>query len=152
MSIRRQGQSRGSLGQDRGSLGGFTLLELIVVITIIGFLSAVVVVTTKGLPAKGRKTKINQDLRAIVTVAEAIYTDTGRYPESIESMVNFKNEDGTTGIAGLERYPKDPWGHEYLYEITSDGSPRVTCLGSDNQPGGDGEGIDTVLPSEEEGQ
>ena len=145
MSIRRQGRSR----QGRE---GFTLLELIVVITIIGFLSAVVVVTTRGLPARGRKTKIQQDLRSIITVAEAIYTDTGRYPEDIQSMVGFKNEDGTAGIAGLEKYPKDPWGHEYLYEITSDGSPRVTCLGSDNQPGGDGEGIDTILPNEEEGQ
>jgi len=152
MSIRRQGHSRGRLGQDRGSLGGFTLLELIVVITIIGFLSAVVVVTTRGLPARGRKAKIDRDLRNIVTVAEAIYTDTGRYPEDIQSMVGFKNEDGSIGIAGLEQYPKDPWGHEYLYEITSDGSPRVTCLGSDNQPGGDGEGVDSVLPNEEEGQ
>ena len=145
MSIRRQGHSQ-------GSLGGFTLLELIVVITIIGFLSAVVVISTRGLPAKGRKTQVNRDLRSIVTVAEAIYTDTGRYPEDIQSMVNFKNEDGTVGIAGLEKYPKDPWGHEYLYEITSDGSPRVTCLGSDNQPGGDGEAMDTTLPSEEEGR
>lgn len=152
MSIWRQGRSRGSRGQDRGNLGGFTLLELIVVITIIGFLSAVVVVTTRGLPARGRKTRINQDLRNVITVAEAIYTDTGRYPESIEVMVGFKNEDGTAGIAALEKYPKDPWGHEYLYEITSDGSPRVTCLGSDNQPGGEGEGTDTILPDEEEGQ
>jgi hypothetical protein len=39
-------------------------------------------------------------------------------------MVGYKNEDGTGWIASLEKYPKDPWGHEYLYEITSDGSPE----------------------------
>ena len=103
-----------------------------------------------GAPPCRTPTRVEHDLRAIITVAEAIYTDTGRYPESIESMVGFKNGDGTAGIAALEKYPKDPWGHEYLYEITSDGSPRVTCLGSDNQPGGDGDAADTVLPNEED--
>jgi type II secretion system (T2SS) protein G len=109
-------------------------------------------VSLPGPPVRDPPTRVNQDLRSILTVAEAIYTDTGRYPESIDMMVGYKNEDGTAGIASLEKYPKDPWGHEYLYKITSDGSPRVRCLGSDGQPGGDGEAMDTTLPNEEEGQ
>jgi len=129
---------------------GFTLLELMVVITIIGLLSAVVVVSTRGLPAKGRRTKIDQDLRKILTVAEAMYTESGRYPESIQEMVNPKAEDGTEMSMGLESYPKDPWQSEYVYDITS-GRPTVTCLGSDKQPGGDGEGVDVTLPKPEEG-
>jgi general secretion pathway protein G len=152
MTMTRRARSRGRRGRDRGDRGGFTLLELIVVITIIGLLSTIVVVTTRGLPQRGRKARIDRDLRNIITVAEAIYTDTGRWPESIDEMVGFKNEDGSVGIAALESYPRDPWGHEYLYEITSDGRPRATCLGSDNQPGGEGEGVDSVIPDETEGQ
>lgn len=124
---------------------GFTLLELIVVITIIGILSTIVVVSTKNLPARGRRTQVNADLRNILTVAQAIYTDTGRWPDSISDMVNPKTADGKPAIASLEKLPKDPWGNEYHYEIV-DGQARVSCLGSDNAEGGDGEAEDVIQP------
>jgi general secretion pathway protein G len=130
---------------------GFTLLELIVVITIIGLLAGTVVVATKGLPAKGRRTRIDRDLRQILTVAESMYLEQGRYPDSIEEMVNVKTEQGQDAMASLESYPKDPWNHEYVYELV-DGKPRVTCLGVDNQPGGDNEAADVTLPAPEEGR
>jgi general secretion pathway protein G len=129
---------------------GFTLLELMVVITIIGLLSTVVVVGTRGLPKKARKARIERDLRNIIQVAEAMYNDTGRYPESIQEMVNAKAEDGTELSMVLESYPKDPWNGEYVYDVTS-GRPTVTCLGSDKQPGGDDEATDTTMPKPEEG-
>src|SRR5262245_60156892 len=129
--------------------GGFTLLELIVVITIIGLLAGTVVVATRGLPAKGRRTRVMQDLRQILTVAESIYLEQGRYPDTIEEMINVKTEGGQEGMASLESYPKDPWNHEYVYEVL-DGKPKVTCLGSDNQPGGDGEAADVTLPAAED--
>jgi len=121
-----------------------------VVITIIGLLSAVVVVSTRGLPAKGRRARVDRDLRNILNVAEAMYTETGRWPESIQEMVNPKTEDGSEMAMGLESYPRDPWNGEYVYDITS-GRPTVTCLGSDKQPGGDGEATDVTLPKAEEG-
>jgi len=130
---------------------GFTLLELMVVITIIGLLSAVVVVSTRGLPARGRKARVERDLRNILNVAEAMFTETGRWPESIQEMVNPKTEDGTEMAMGLESYPRDPWNSEYVYDNSSGNRPTVTCLGSDKQPGGDGEATDITLPKAEEG-
>jgi general secretion pathway protein G len=124
---------------------GFTLLELIVVITIIGILSTIVVVSTRNLPARGRRVQVDSDLRNIHKVATAIFTDTGRWPESIEEMVGDKSADGKLRIAALEKMPKDPWGHEYLYEIV-DGNPRVTCLGYLNEEGGEGESEDVIYP------
>lgn len=130
---------------------GFTLLELIVVITIIGILSTIVVISTQHLPAKGRHTQVEAELRNILTVAQAIYTDTGRWPESIEEMVNAKGQDGKPAIASLEKFPKDPWFHEYKYEII-DGSARVTCLGNDGAEGGEGEAEDVIRPDPQGGR
>jgi general secretion pathway protein G len=124
---------------------GFTLLELIVVITIIGLLSTIVVVSTRNLPAKGRHTKVVGDLQSYLTVANAIYTETGRWPESLEEMANAKSADGKPLSVSLEKIEKDPWGNEYRYEVI-DGAPRVTCLGSDNAEGGDGEAEDVIRP------
>jgi type II secretory pathway pseudopilin PulG len=113
---------------------------------------SVVVVSGVSTPQARRKGGVKQDLRSIFTVAEAIYTDTGRYPESIESMVNFKNADGTPGLAALEKYPKDLWGHDYIYAITSKGWPLVACLGSDGRPGGEGDAADALLTGGEDAQ
>ena len=127
---------------------GFTLLELIVVITIIGLLATIVVVNVSGVGPKARRTKIDADLKQILNVAEMLHTSEGRYPETLEEMVNAKDENGNPKIASLKDYPKDPWGNEYIYEIV-DGAPRVICYGSDGQEGGmEGETLDVMRPEE----
>jgi len=131
--------------------GAFTLLELIVVITIIGLLATMVVVRVVGVRPQANKTKIMSDMNTILRVAEMLYTADGRFPETIEEMVNPKDEQGNPKIAGINEYPKDPWGHDYVYEIV-DNQPQVRCLGSDGQEGGtEGETVDTVVPERKEG-
>jgi len=130
---------------------GFTLLELIVVITIIGLLGTIVVVNVRGLGPTARRTKIDADLKNILRVSEMLYHAEGRYPETIEEMVNATDENGNPKIARLEEFPKDPWGGEYIYEVI-EGQPQVKCLGADEQEGdGDGgEDVDVVFPTPSE--
>ncbi len=125
--------------------GGFTLLELIVVITIIGILSSIVVVATKGAPAKARRTAAIADMDSILRVAEMLYTTTGKYPETIQDMVNVKVENGQPAVGSLPKVPKDPWKHEYIYSIEG-GQPQVKCLGRDGAEGGQGEDEDITRP------
>jgi general secretion pathway protein G len=123
---------------------GFTLLELIVVITIIGILATLVVVRTTGITPKARIMKAKNDLIQILNVAKMMHAETGRYPESIEEMVNPKDENGQDLMGGLEKYPKDPWNNDYGYDLVNS-KPQAKCLGSDKTEGGEGEAADIIM-------
>ena len=125
---------------------GFTLLELMVVITIIGLLSAVVVVNTRNVPEKARRAAVEQDLKNILNVAELAQVQTGRWPESIDEMAR-----DTELTIRLQTIPRDPWKNAYVYDLSS-GTPTVSCLGSDGQPGGSGEAADRTLPEPLDGE
>lgn len=143
-----RGHLQESLQEPRRRGAGFTLLELIVVITIIGILSTFVVLKTAGWAGKTRVTKANSDLDTIIQAADIFDTQTGRYPETLEEMVNAKDEQGNP-INCLDKYPKDPWNHEYIYELQS-GRPHVKCLGADGQEGGEADNRDLERPEAEE--
>lgn len=142
-----QSTSRGPTSRIR-SRQGFTLLELIVVITIIGLLGTLVVVNTTGITRKARVTKIENDLRAILDAAEMMYTSSGQYPETLDEMVNPKDDEGMAVVGGLRELPLDPWGNEYTYEMGNDG-PQVSCLGKDGVEGGEGDDADFIKPEQE---
>ena len=127
---------------------GFTLLELIVVITIIGLLGTLVVTKVAPILFRANKTKINSDMKTIYSTAKIIYTTSGGWPDSIEEMVDRTDDDGND-LEGLEEMPKDPWGNEYEYEMR-DGKPVVICLGRDANTGGDGDDQDYEYPETED--
>jgi len=124
---------------------GFTLLELIVVITIIGILGTLVVVKVQGWVDKARVAKIQNDLKAIVKAAEIYQISTGIYPSTLEELKAGKAPDGTDVGSSIEE-TKDPWGNEYFYEIGSEGKPRARCLGMDGVEGGEGPNKDYEEP------
>ena len=117
----------------------------VIAILWIPVLSTLVVVRVSTLPAKARVTKIKADLMNIVHAAELYQAFRGSFPQSIEKL-----KRGGTGAQGTEDLgvslgrTMDPWGNEYIYELTGDGKPRARCLGKDGVEGGEGENRDHV--------
>ena len=126
---------------------GFTLLELIVVSTIIGLLGTFVVVKVGPAIFKTQQTKIKHDLKAIVEAAEMRYYSTGSWPSSLEELTSGTDEDGNETISVGKT--KDPWGQDYEYTL-EDGKPKAYCYGKDGEPGGDGDNTDYEYPESTE--
>jgi general secretion pathway protein G len=132
--------------QRTGAGGGFTLLELIVVITIIGILGTLVVVRVSGWVGRAQEMKIKNDLQAIVQAAEHYKLQYSTYPDSLETMkTGAKGPDGSEFASSIDN-TKDPWNVDYIYELGSDGKPHARCLGKDQAEGGEGENKDFEYP------
>lgn len=131
---------------------GFTLAEMMVVIVIIGLLATLVVpnVIQKFFQAAGTKAKV--DISAIESaLKEFAINNGGRYPDSLEVLVTPDANNET--YLDSKSIPKDPWGHEYMYDPPASGQPqpRIYSYGADGQPGGEGKDadIDNIAMKEE---
>lgn len=121
---------------------GFTLLELIVVITIIGILGTLVTYKVTGALIGARQTKVKNDLQMIVNGAKIYYVQFGSHPESLDDLTT--EIDGEPHTPIIELNP-DPWGNPYEYELR-DGKPHAICYGRDGLSGGEGEDQDFIMP------
>jgi len=127
--------------------GGFTLIEVMVVVIILGILAAVVVPNVMDKPDEARKTAAANDIKAIESALNMYKLDNFRYPTSdqgLEALVT--KPSGTPEPKNWKQYlprlPKDPWGEPYQY-ISSDGSTvEIISLGSDSAVGGEGSAAD----------
>ena len=129
---------------------GFTLIELMVVILIIGLLATIVVQSLRGATDKAKTTKAESDIAELKTALDRYYLDNGNYPtteQGLQSLVTAPTsgpipanyEDG----GYVERIPNDPWGHPYVYQ--SDGNTyTLESYGADGQPGGTGKNADII--------
>ena len=97
---------------------GFTLIELMVVVVILGILATMVVPKVMSKPEQARRTKAAVDIRSIQTALNLFKADTGRFPTTAEGLQALVTNPGIKGFAAdgyLERVPTDPWGKKYLY-------------------------------------
>jgi general secretion pathway protein G len=112
-------------GQD-----GFTLIEMMVVILIIGLLALMIVPRLKGVADRAKRTKAQADISELKQALDRYYLDNGSYPTSDQGLqalvtpptsgrVPTNYEEG----GYIEKLPDDPWGHPYVYQ--SDGSSYV---------------------------
>lgn len=130
------------------SRGGFTLLEIIIAMTIVVILGTVVGVQLHNLPQKGRANAAKMQLAAFKTALEMYAADHGAPPsqrQGLMALVECPTEAPVPANYPAEGYldskelPADPWGRMYAYFCPgSDGLPyEVVCYGADGEEGGD---------------
>lgn len=130
------------------SQGGFTLIEIIVVVAIIAILGALVVPKIMSRPDEARVVAARQDVQAIVQALKLYKLDNASFP-STEQGLKALVEKPTTGQVPnnwksyLDKLPLDPWGRPYVYLNPGIKSEiDVMSYGKDGQPGGDGNDAD----------
>lgn len=122
---------------------GFTLVEVLVVVVILGILAAVVVPRVMNRPDDARAVRAAQDVAAIVSALNMYRLDNYAYPSSEQGLMALvtKPLDAQGWRAGgyLANLPKDPWNHDYEYlNPGQHGEVDVWTLGADGKPGGEG--------------
>lgn len=129
---------------------GFTLIEILVVVTILGILAAIVVPRILERPEQARRTKATVDIKGIEESLGLFKLDNGFYPSTEQGLQALVAKPQTGRIpsrypenAYLKKTPVDPWGNPYIYL-----SPGVhdqfdiISYGSDGEPGGEGNDAD----------
>ncbi len=110
--------------------GGFTLIEVMVVVLILGLLAALIVPNVMQSSERAKLEKARMDCSTIVGAARMFFIDRGRVPE-LQELTERRN-----GFSYLEQIPKDPWGGDYI--ILADGMPpdfEVKSLGRNRSAG-----------------
>ena len=131
----------------RVSEQGFTLLEFMVVVVIIGLLVAAVAPQFMGQITKAEVGRAKQDLRQIETSLNLYRLDNFRYPSTSEGLQALVTNPGETAAPNwkqvLKSLPVDPWGQPYLYASPGQhGDFDVFTYGADRQEGGEGNNAD----------
>ena len=132
---------------------GFTLIEILVVIVILGILAALIVPRVMDRPDQARAVAARSDIAAIMQGLKLYKLDNGAYPSTDQGLSALVRKPERGDIprnwkAGgyLERLPKDPWDSDYQYLNPGIRSEvDVFSLGKDRQPGG--EGLDADIGS-----
>ena len=134
----------------RRTQGGFTLIEIMVVVVILGILAALVVPQVMNRPDQAKVTVAKGDIKAIGAALDMYKLDNFSYPstqQGLNALVEKPsgnpqprnwNRDGY-----LKRVPKDPWGNDYQYlSPGTQGQFDLYSLGADKREGGDGDNAD----------
>ena len=129
---------------------GFTLLEVLVVVFIIGVLASLIVPNIMGRPDEARIIATKNDVRTIVSALKLYRLDNGSYPEAGQGLQALVAKPETGRIPRnwksggyIERLPKDPWSEPYQYLNPGlHGEIDVFSFGPDGQPGGEGNNAD----------
>jgi len=128
---------------------GFTFLELLVVITILGIIAALVAPRFIGKVGPARLKAAKAQIGMFETALDTFKLDTGRYPTSEEGLKALREKpsglDNWQGPYLPKEIPADPWGRPYVYKCPGDHEEfDIVSLGSDGTEGGEGENQDVA--------
>jgi general secretion pathway protein G len=129
---------------------GVTLIEMLVVVTIIGLFIALVGPKLWSNVDRAKITKARAEIEGLQNALGTYKLDNGSFPTSEQGLqaLRVKPADAVQwgGPYTDKEIPKDPWGHDYIYKFPGEHSdlPDITSLGADGQPGGDGINADIV--------
>lgn len=119
----------------RAAQRGMTLIEIMVVITILGLIAAAVGVAVIPKLGQAKTDRARLDIKSIESALKLYYVKKGNYPDTavgLKALVDTKN---------LEQIPTDPWDKEYVY-LLEGGKPVIISYGRDGSPGGEDEDQD----------
>ncbi len=138
----------------RRPMRGFTMIELLLVLVILGVLAVMVVPRFAGRSEQARVTAAKNDLARLVVALDSFEIDNGRYPDSSEGLAALvrrpNNVTNWTGpyLQNVQSEPKDPWGNPYRYVYPSrrnEGGYDLYSIGPDGQEGTD----DDIYPGQD---
>ncbi len=121
---------------------GFSLIEIMVVVVILGILAALVVPKIINRPDEARVVKAKQDILSIQSALDLYKLDNGTYPSTDQGLLALVDKPSSNPIPSnwqpyLKSLPKDPWGRDYLYlSPGQQGEIDIFTYGADGQPGG----------------
>jgi len=133
---------------NRAAMSGFTLIEVMVVVIILGVLAAIVVPRVMERPDEARITKAKQDIRAMEAALNLYKLDNFTYPTTDQGLEALVAKPGGTPEPKnwkkyMDRLPKDPWGQPYQYlSPGTQGDIDIFSLGADASQGGEGVNAD----------
>ena len=131
---------------------GFTLLELMIVIVILGILGAIVAPRFMDEPHKARVVQAKMQIGNLSMAVKKFYLDNGFYPsteQGLEALVTApafgKSPKNYPANGYMGKIPADPWGNPYVYVSPGLKTPfEIMSLGADGLEGGEGENADIV--------
>lgn len=129
---------------------GFTLIEVMIVVVILGILAAVVVPNVMDRPDEAKISAAKQDIAQITQALKLYRLDNGNYPTTDQGLQALVVKPTTNPVPAnwksggyLNRLPKDPWGSDYQFLNPGvKGEIDVFSLGADKTPGGEGKNAD----------
>lgn len=121
---------------------GFSLVEIMVVLVIMGLLAGLVAVNVRAYLIKAKQKTALSDIATIVNALEFFYTEAGRYPTQEEGLAILTQSSKIFPEPPLKTNLVDPWGKSYQYVYLGPNQMEVLSYGEDKQEGGTGAAAD----------